>query len=371
VTTERWKPRHDHYYWLTAILAGRGLQASTCRVIAGIIGALGLIPMIALVSPVGPHGLIGKVLAVLVTTCCAVMSLRWLRHRWPSRAESAACVVVGTVCIAVACLISTSPVAGLLGATSFAIPAAYIACFHGPRLLAFTWTVAVATLAVLAIRLAPLDTALAISSVSLVALINVFVTLACRAGLRLVGGEVSTGQLEPLTGLLDRDSFYERTATLLAARHRDDDRYLVLVVVNIDGFSLITSMSGERGGNLARVAVGTALRSSVRHNAVVAHVAEAEFVIADTFTTADASPLVDRVRAAVNNTPSRLTTSVGVVSTPLRPLMHLPPDDVVDEVMTIATTAMNEARKDGGNRARFVVNPALAVVANPDCGGRE
>jgi hypothetical protein len=32
---------------------------------------------------------------------------------------------------------------------------------------------------------------------------------------------------------------------------------------------------------------------------------------------------------------------------------------------------MNEARKDGGNRARFVVNPALAVVANPDCGGRE
>jgi GGDEF domain-containing protein len=130
-------------------------------------------------------------------------------------------------------------------------------------------------------------------------------------------------------------------------------------------------MSGERGGNLARVAVGTALRSSVRHNAIVAHVSESDFVIADTFTTADASPLVDRVRAAVNNTPSRLTTSVGVVSTPLRPLMHLPPYDVVDEVMTIATTAMNEARKDGGNRARFVVNPALAVVANPDSGGRE
>jgi GGDEF domain-containing protein len=371
VTTERWKPRQDHFYWLTAILAGRGLQASTCRVIAGVIGALGLIPMIALISPVGPHGLIGRVLAFLVTACCAVMSLRWLRHRWPSRAESGACVVVGTVCVAVTCLIPTSPVAGLLGSTSFAILAAYVACFHGLRLLAFTWAVAVATLAVLAIRLAPLDTALAIGSVSLVALVNVFVALACRAGLRLVGGDVSSGQIEPLTGLLDRDSFYERTATLLAARHRDDDRYLVLMVMNIDGFSLITSMSGERGANLARVAVGTALRSSVRHNAVVAHVSESDFVIADTFTTADASPLVDRVRATVNNTPSRLTTSVGVVSTPLRPLMHLPPYDVVDEVMTIATTAMNEARKDGGNRARFVVNPALAVVANPDSGGRE
>jgi diguanylate cyclase (GGDEF)-like protein len=371
VTAERWGPRHDHYYWLTAILAGRGLQASTCRVIAGIIAALGLIPMIALVSPLGPQGLIGRVLAVLVTTCCAVMSLRWLRHRWPTSTESATCAVVGTVCIAVACLISTSPVAGLLGATSFAILAAYVACFHGLRLLAFTWTVAAVTLTVLAVRLAPLDTALAVSSVFLVALVNVFVALACRVGVRLISGEAATSQLEPLTGLLDRDAFYERTATLLAARHREDDRYLVLVVVNIDGFSLVTSMSGERGGNLARVAVSTALRSSVRHDAVVAHVSDAEFVIADTFTTPDASPLVDRVRAAVTNTPSRLTTSVGVVSTPLRPLIHLPPDDVVDEVLAIATTAMNEARKHGGNRAHFVVNPALTVVGNPDSGGRE
>jgi diguanylate cyclase (GGDEF)-like protein len=368
VTAERWRPRHDHYYWLTAILAGRGVQASTCRVIAGIIACLGAIPLIALVSPLG---LIGRVLAVVVSTCCLLMSLCWLRHRWPTSTESATCVVVGTVCIAVACFLPTNPVAGLLGATSFAVLAAYVACFHRLPLLLFTWTVGAATLTVLAVRLAPLDTALAVSSVFLVALVNVFAALACRLGIRLIAGDAATSQLEPLTGLLDRDAFYERTATLLAARHREDDRYLVLVVVNIDGFSLVTSMSGERGGNLARVAVGTALRSSVRHDAVVAHVSDAEFVIADTFTTSDASPLVDRIRAAVTNTPSRLTTSVGVVSTPLRPLMHLPPDDVVDEVIAIATAAMNEARKDGGNRAHFVVNPALTVVGNPDSGGRE
>jgi diguanylate cyclase (GGDEF)-like protein len=371
VTTERWKPRQDHYYWLTAILAARGLQASTCRVVAGVIATLGLVPMISLISPLGPKGLVGQALAVLVTACCVVMALCWLRHRWPSRAESAACVVAGTVCIATACLIPTSPVAGLLGACSFAVLSAYITCFHGLRLLAFTWVVAVATLTVLAIRLAPLDTALAIGSVCLVALVNVFAAAVCRAGIRLIGGDVETSQLEPLTGLLDRDAFYERTATLLAARHRDDDRYLVLIIVNIDGFSLITGMSGERGGNLARVTVGSALRSCVRHNAVIAHVSEDDFVIADTFTTPDASPLVDRLRSAVTNTPSRLTTSVGVVCTPLRPLMHLPPDDVVDEVLTIATTAMFEARKAGGNRARFVVNPALSVLANPDSSGRE
>jgi diguanylate cyclase (GGDEF)-like protein len=371
VITERWKPRQDHYYWLTAILAGRGLQASTCRVVAGVIATLGLVPMISLVSPLGPKGLIGQVLAVAVSVCCVAMALGWLRHRWPSRGESAACVVLGTVCIAVACLIPTSPVAGLLGASSFALLSAYVTCFHGVRLLVFTWAVAIATLAVLALRLAPLDTALAIGSVCLVALVNVFAAAVCRAGIRLISGDTETNQLEPLTGLLDRDAFYERTATLLAARHRDDDRYLVLVIVNIDGFSLITGMSGERGGNLARVAVGTAVRSCVRHNAVLAHVSEDDFVIADTFTSPDASPLVDRVRSAVSNTPSRLTTSVGVVSTPLRPLMHLPPDDVVDEVLKIATNAMFEARKAGGNRARFVVNPDLSVLANPDSGSRE
>jgi GGDEF domain-containing protein len=73
----------------------------------------------------------------------------------------------------------------------------------------------------------------------------------------------------------------------------------------------------------------------------------------------------------VTNTPSRLTTSIGVVSTPLRPLMHLPPDDVVDEVLTIAKAAMSEAQSTGGNRARFVLNPTLTVVAKPDTRGRE
>jgi diguanylate cyclase (GGDEF)-like protein len=197
----------------------------------------------------------------------------------------------------------------------------------------------------------------------------VFAAFACRLGVRLVcGGEV-TSQLDPLTGLLDRDAFYEGTATLLAARQREDDRFLVMVVITIDGFSLVTSMSGERSGNRARVAVASALRGSVRHNAILARVSDAEFVIADTFTTVDASPLVDRVHAAVANTPSRLTTSVGVVSTPLRPLTGLPPADVVDEVMTIATAAMHEGRKAGGNRARFVLNPALTVVGNQ--GGRD
>lgn len=52
-----------------------------------------------------------------------------------------------------------------------------------------------------------------------------------------------------------------------------------------------------------------ALRETIRHNAVLAHVAGAEFLIADSFTVADMSPLVERVRAAVAATPRRAVMS--------------------------------------------------------------
>ncbi|PRC62756.1 GGDEF domain-containing protein, partial [Mycobacterium sp. ITM-2017-0098] len=68
-----------------------------------------------------------------------------------------------------------------------------------------------------------------------------------------------------------------------------------------------------------------ALREIVRHNAILAHVSDDDFLIADTFTTSDASPLVERVRGAIVATPQRLTASIGVVVTPLPPLTAEPP----------------------------------------------
>jgi diguanylate cyclase (GGDEF)-like protein len=338
----------------------------TCRVIAAMIFCLGAIPLALIGSSVGPQGPRDRLLAVIVFVCCLVMALIWLRRRWPTRAESALCVVAGTLCIAVACAITPKPVAGLLGATSFAVLAAYIAFFHTTRLLVFTWTVAAATVGVLAVRLAAIDVALAVCSVVLVALVNIFFGFACRMVIRLVGTDVLQREIEPLTGLLNRDAFYQMTATLLGSRNRGDDRYLVVAVVNIDSFSVLVDVADSNAGNRVRVAVGQTLRETVRRDTNVAHVADAEFLIADTFTTADASPLVERVRGAITTTPFGLTASIGVVSTPLRPLAHYPPHDVLDEVLTIATTAMYEARKAGGNQARYVVAPALTVVDDPD-----
>jgi hypothetical protein len=42
------------------------------------------------------------------------------------------------------------------------------------------------------------------------------------------------------------------------------------------------------------------------------------------------------------------------------------PNDVLDEVIAIATTAMYAARRNGGNQASYVVDPPLTVLDHPD-----
>jgi diguanylate cyclase (GGDEF)-like protein len=356
----------DHYYFLTAMLAARGVQTRTSRLIAVLILGMGIIPVTLIGTLAGPDGLRNRLLAIAITVCCVAMGGLWLRHQWPTRAQSQACVVIGTLCIAVASLIMADPVIGLLGTTSFAVLAGFIAFFHTVRLLAFTWTVGACVLGVLAVRVAPINTALAISGVILVALMNVFAAFACRMVIRLMDTETVYGEIEPLTGLLNRDAFYEKVATLIGARSRDDDRYLAVAVLSLDGYSFLVGVAGTAAGNQARVEVGQQLRETVRRGTLVAHVGDSEFMIAELFTTPDPSALIDRVLGAITTTPRRLTASVGVVTTPLRPLAHQSPHDVLDEVLNIATTAMYEARKAGGNHARYILNPVLSVFDEPD-----
>jgi diguanylate cyclase (GGDEF)-like protein len=172
--------------------------------------------------------------------------------------------------------------------------------------------------------------------------------------------------MEPLTGLLNRHAFYAKATTLLASRSRDDDRYFVVVVINIDSYSALVGMGGSSVGDRTRVDVARALRETIRHNAVLAHVAGAEFLVADSFTAADTSPLVERVRAAVAATPSHVTASIGAVSTPLRPLTHCAPNDVLDELIAIATSAIHAARRNGSNQASYVLTPPLTMLGHSD-----
>src|SRR4051812_18769184 len=134
-TAQRWWHGLDHYYRLTAFLAARGLQKTTCRLIALVIFGLSVISITLIWSPTGPHGLRSQVLAVAVAACCWGMTVLWLRGRWPSAFESRICVCLGSLCVAVSCLIQADPLAGLFGATPFTPPCIYAPGFHNPQWL--------------------------------------------------------------------------------------------------------------------------------------------------------------------------------------------------------------------------------------------
>jgi diguanylate cyclase (GGDEF)-like protein len=362
VSPARWRHGGDHYEWLTSYLAAHDLQVATCRVVAWIIGSLGAVSVLVIVASNSPEHPYGLAIAALVFAACAVMTFIWLRSAWPPRWQSQFCLILGTALISAACLMEPDPVLGLLSSSAFTVTTAYAVFFHSRTWLVPIWAVQTATLVVLSWRLIAIDYSLALASIAFVALINGFVAFGCELVLRIIGSEKPHGEIEPLTGLPNRQSFYDSVATLIGSRNRHDDRYLILIVVNLDSFSLLTAMSGKAGGNKARVAIGQRLRETVRGDAVIGALGEAEYLVADVFTTPDPTPLAERILGTIKSAPFRLTASLGVVSTPLQPLTGQGSHDVLDELVTIGTNAMYEARKSGGNQMRLLLSPKLATV---------
>lgn len=360
--------RSSQYHWLTALLAARDLQAVTCRTVATIIAGLGVIPLLLLAGPFGPPGWQGVVVATTVAACCAAMAATWLRGRWPSLRQSQTCVVVGALCISASVVTTAQPALGLAGCAGFVVLGAFTTCFHSMRLLQLVWLIAAGAVAVVVWRSADTDIAMAVASGALVVLTNVFVAFTCHTLVDLIDRTDHYGDIEPVTGLLTRDAFFDRVATLIHARSRDDDRYLVVLTVALDGFSVLAATATAAETDRARVAVGQRLREAVRSTAMLAHVGESEFLIADLFATADPSPLAERVRDCVATAPYRLMASVGALSTPLRPLADHSPVDACDELVEIATATMENARRNGGNQIFYAICPRLRILDAPPPG---
>lgn len=362
-----WWRQPDHYYWLTAFLAARGAQRGTCRLIATTYFGFAGVLIVSLGSPAGPSGPVGVVVAVLLAGCCVAMGVSWRGGRWPTQRQSAVMVIGSALCISAACLVQAHPINGMFGCTTFAVLAGYIAFFHTPRLMTLSFAVAVVTATVLAIRLAnDGDVALAVSTLGFLTVVNFATPYACQALVHLLGINVLNADIEPLTGLYNREGFLRTVAAFIAARSRDDDRFFVIVLIHLDNFELLVDSRGRRAGERARVAAAQTLRETTRSSAVVAHVSDTEFVIADSFPTTDSTPLVERVRGAIRTTPPRTSASIGVVSTPMGGLAQQPPDDVLDELITIARAAADVARRAGGNRAHHIECPPLTALEDDE-----
>jgi GGDEF domain-containing protein len=337
-----------------------------CRVIADAIVSLGFIPIVLMATSAGPHTMTKQAVSLGIALCCLAMGWMWSRGYWPTRFQSQACIVICSVCIALACLIEEHALVGVLGATGLTLLSAFAMLYHSGRMLAVPWTVGGAVAVLMVARLPAGDTALAICAVSSLVLVNVVVALGCRTVIQLIDIEPHHRAIEPLTGLPTREAFDDQVGTLLGARSRSDDRYLVVIMIGLDSLCPLSgALNGATTRKRARVAIARRLREILRHGAVLAHVGETEYVIADLFTAPNPEPLTDRVHAAVTSAPLALTASIGAVCTPLSPLSDQPVPDVVEELLTIATSAMRAARRAGGSQTHLRLAPRLRVLERP------
>jgi diguanylate cyclase (GGDEF)-like protein len=356
----------EHFYWLTSFLAAREAQTATCRLIAAVVATLGVVPLMMQWSAAGPQTPGARLIGAWVTVSSLLLALGWLRPRWPTPRQSIGFVVLTSANIAAGCLIMSDPRAGLVLTAGFAVLGGYIALFHTAGYLLFALLVAEATTLALTAQLWTAgDGVFAVTALVIVMAVNIAVPFACHLLLYAFDINVDNADIDPLTGLLNRAAIY-RAASAMVARCRDDDQRLVLVLLRLDNMRLLGATDGAVAIQRARVAIAQTLRETTRHNAFVARLEDDDFLIADTFSTPDSFPLVERVRKAIAATPPRVTASFGVVSTPMRGLGSCPPDELLDELIASASTAMDTAREAGGNQARYITCDRPSVLGTVD-----
>src|SRR6478735_1148208 len=321
-------PRHpDHYHWMTSRLDARGARVATSRFIAAWMMIGGLAPALILFGSTNSSQWPLRAAGAAITIVSIVLGLFWLRGAWPTKRQSMACVIVGTALGVATCLLMPHPLLGLMGAAVFSAVATYATVFHTGQFVAYVLAAAGTVIGVTGYWLGRTDPAVALGLSLTIALSIVFMTFVVRALIGLIDADMFTGAIEPITGLLSREGFDDGVAITIAARGRTDDRYLVIVAIELDSFGAVTEM---------------------------AHTADAEFVLADVFNTRAPDPLCERINAGVHATARELTASVGAVVTPLGPLSAMAPTDVTAALLKIAGEAVQTARKNGGNQHRIV-----------------
>jgi diguanylate cyclase (GGDEF)-like protein len=249
-----------------------------------------------------------------------------------------------------ACLAHPVPLAALLGCVAFATSGAYIAFFHTTRFVLYNFGVAACVGVIEAVRLAASGSvALAGVDLWLVLQINIALPFAIQWLVRALGVDLLRADRDPLTGLLNRRAFQHKVLGLLAVRGTGD-AYLFVALVDLDNFKALNDNHGHSAGDRALVQVAKALQSTTRNTAIIARSGGEEFVIADTMSSLDPTPLAQLICDAIAALPVRVTASVGTACTPLGDVYDGGHQPLIEQLVTAADAAMYHAKRSGGNR---------------------
>ncbi len=360
----RWWRESDHFDWLTLYLNTRGIRLIWRAMIAAVIGSIGVLPMAILTRPAVPH-YPAAVIVLPVAGGFGVVVAMFFLIRWPSRGQSLFFSLAGSVCIAGACLVLGDPLAGLLGCSAFAVLGSYIAFFHTALDMVVNFAIAVTTAAVLTGRLMHYyDAVLAGCGLLLIVVLNVAFPFAVQWLVRSLGSDLRRSSRDTLTGLLIRRAFYQSAYALLL-RRRHGAYYLGVAMVDLDQFKRLNDTHGHATGDKALVAVGGALRLACPPTAMIARFGGEEFVVADTFRTADLLHFAERLRTAIAAISHPVTASIGIASAPLRASFDPAERELIDDLVNLADTAMYAAKRAGGNQSRSTHLPHADLQGSP------
>ncbi|WP_319450684.1 MULTISPECIES: GGDEF domain-containing protein [unclassified Mycobacterium] len=326
----------------------------TRGVVAAASLSLAAIPVAMLWSSAPPWGITGIVLTIasgVGATACAVL---WVA-RFPSKDQSIAYAVLASASIAAAVLAQSDPLTGVLACAGFATISGYIALFHAPWLMVSNLVFVIGVTAVPATALASEDGVVrAVCASAVVLVLNVAVPFGIQIIVQTLGVDLLKADRDPLTGLLNRRAFYQRTSSLVDASGHD--AYVVLAMIDLDRFKRLNDTHGHYAGDVALVAVGHALRELTNRAAVVARAGGEEFLVAEVVS--DPRPVFfgRRLCEAVAALPHPVTASVGTAVIQCDRMLEGGDNDAaITGLISIADTAMYEAKRNGGNQFRHAL----------------
>jgi diguanylate cyclase (GGDEF)-like protein len=349
-----WWRRPNHFDWFSSYLRVRRMANMTRGVVAVASLSLAAIPVAMLWSSAPPRGITGIVLTIasgVGATACAAL---WVA-RFPSKNQSIAFAALASASIAAAVIAQSDPLTGVLACAAFAAISGYIALFHAP------WFMVTNLVFIIGVTLLP-ATALATQcgvvraacAAAVVLVLNVAVPFGIQIIVQTLSVDLLKADRDPLTGLLNRRAFYQRTSSLVDASGHD--AYMALAMIDLDRFKRLNDTHGHYAGDVALVAVGRALRELTNRAAVVARAGGEEFLVAEVVS--DPRPVFfgRRLCEAVAALPHPVTASVGTAIVQCdRVLEGGDNEAAITALISAADTAMYDAKRNGGNQFRHAL----------------
>ncbi|WP_319432633.1 GGDEF domain-containing protein [Mycobacterium sp. RTGN5] len=348
----RWWHQPDQYDWMSEYLASRHLQRFSRVLIASVVIIFGVVPVVMLFSPSGPQGQIHRTAAIVMSALAFGGACSWLAG-WPSRRQSALFAVGANAGVTIACLIAGTPATALLACATFAPIAGFVGLHHSSRLLAATLANAIVTTVFAGVRIAEAgDTAMAVGHVLGMLIAILVVPFGSQLLLHLLSLDARMSDTDSLTGLRNRRGYDQSVLQLIAGADRSQSQWLSVILIDLDGFKRINDTHGHGYGDAVLVAVADNLHRASAMNSVVARLGGEEFLIAELTGPDEPELRAERLRAAVANTPSEVTASVGVASIALTDIGSTT-TTALTKLVDAADAAMYEAKRAGGNQVRY------------------